>query len=294
MTNGIRATRSLLSDLAQAGLTDVAYHVDTTQNIKHATDEKSLNKTRLKYLNNAKGLGINVMFNTTIHIGNFHDMPDLIDFFKRHSDSIRIISFQLQADIGCGVAGKRDIVITPDTIWKEIEAGLQTTLNHDAIRAGHKHCNRYGISLIVNNNAYDLLSETDFIADLLVATAHITLYRQHKWKTARKILHWSLSHPVYIGAIAKWTIRLLKQTGADLIKGKGKVSSLSFFIHNFMDACQLDQERLDACVFNTMTLDGPVSMCLHNVKRDEYILQAIPVLTEQEIKFWHPLQRQTI
>ena len=56
-----------------------------------------------------------------------------------------------------------------------------------------------------------------------------------------------------------------------------------------MDACQLDQERLDACVFNTMTQDGPVSMCEHNAKRDEYILKPIPITHEQEIKFWHPL-----
>ena len=30
-TNGIKATRDLLSELAEAGLTDVAFHVDTTQ-----------------------------------------------------------------------------------------------------------------------------------------------------------------------------------------------------------------------------------------------------------------------
>jgi tetraether lipid synthase len=57
-----------------------------------------------------------------------------------------------------------------------------------------------------------------------------------------------------------------------------------------MDACQLDQERLDACIFNTMTQDGPVSMCEHNAKRDDFILKTIPIKTEQEIKFWHPLE----
>lgn len=290
MTNGIRATRSLLSDLAQAGLTDVAFHIDTTQNIKHATDEKSLNKTRLKYINNAKGLGLSVMFNTTIHKDNFHEIPLLVSFFKAHADSIRTVSFQLQAEMGRGIAGKRDVVITPDTVWTKIEDGLQIKLNHEAIKAGHKHCNFYGMCLTINRNAYDLFAESDFITELHAVTAHITLDRKHKWNTARQILCWILFHPDYILPISKWALRFYKQIINDLINSKGKMSSLSFFIHNFMDACNLDQERIDACVFKTMTRDGPVSMCLHNAKRDEYILQAIPVVDEQGIKFWHPLE----
>jgi tetraether lipid synthase len=290
MTNGIRATRSLLTELADAGLTDVAFHVDTTQEIKGTTDEKSLNERRIKYINNAKGLGLSLMFNTTIHKYNFHEIIDLVSFFKLHADSVRTVSFQLQADTGRGVAAKRDVIITPDTVWNEIEQGLQITLNNKGIIAGHKQCNRYGMSLIVNNHAYDLFADTELISELQTITADITLDRKHKWHTAKQILYWLLSHPNYLNPIAKWMTRLLKQTRSDLIKNKGKVNTLSFFIHNFMDACQLDQERLDACIFKTMTRDGVISMCEHNAKRDEYILQSIPIMTEHEIKFWHPLE----
>lgn len=290
MTNGIRATRLLLSELADAGLTDVAFHVDTTQNIKHNHSEQSLNKTRLKYINNAKGLGLSMMFNTTIHKDNFHEIPVLINFFKDNADTIRTVSFQLQAETGRGIAGKRDIVITPDTVWKKIEESLGIKLNHDAIRTGHKRCNRYGMGLIVNNKAYDLFSETDLIAELHAATAHITFDRNRKWKTTRQILCWMLSYPNYVWPICKWALHFLKQIKNDLSINKTKVNSLSFFIHNFMDACNLEQERLDACVFHTMTKDGPVSMCQHNAKRDDYIMQAIPIAREQAIKFWHPLE----
>jgi len=290
MTNGIRATRSLLRELAEAGLTDVAFHVDTTQEIKGTTDEESLNKRRLKYINNAQGLGLSVMFNTTIHKYNFHELIDLVSFFKSHADSVRTVSFQLQADTGRGIADTRDIVITPDTVWNEIEQALQTTLNNKAIIAGHKQCNRYGMSLVINNRAYDLFAESDFISKLHHATAHITLDRQRKWKTLKDIANWLFSRPVYLLSISQWALRFVYQGKFDLIKSKGKVNSLSFFIHNFMDACQLDQERLDACVFKTMTRDGAVSMCKHNAKRDEYILQTIPIMTEHEIKFWHPLE----
>lgn len=226
MTNGIRATRPLLIDLAQAGLTDVAFHVDTTQNIKHATDEKSLNKNRLKYINNTKGLGLSVMFNTTIHKDNFNDIPDLIDFFKSHANSIRTVSFQLQADTGRGVAGKRDVVITPDTVWQKIEQGLETRLNHEAIKTGHKLCNRYGMSLITNKKAYDLFAESDFISKLHAATADIILDRKHKWNTAVQIFYWSLSHPAYLLSISKWTYRLFKQLKTDLFKSQRQAKQL--------------------------------------------------------------------
>ena len=70
-TNGILASRKLLGRLAEAGLCDVAFHVDTTQERKRngqmITDEADLNKTREQYLERAKGLPLKVIFNTTAH-----------------------------------------------------------------------------------------------------------------------------------------------------------------------------------------------------------------------------------
>ena len=290
MTNGIKATRPLMIELAKAGLNDVALHVDTTQNIKNATDEQSLNKYREKYINNIKGLGISIMFNTTVHQGNFHEIPDLIKFFVSHADSIRTVSFQSQADTGRGIADKRAEIITQETVWKQIEKGLGTPLNHEAVRTGHKKCNRYGMTVVTNNRAYDLFSNSDLIGDLQASTSNITFDRKHKWRTTAKIIGWAFSNPKYILPIAAWGFDVLKQIKKDLILNKGKVNTLSFFSHSFMDACNLDQERIDACVFKTMTKDGPVSMCAHNANRDDYILQTIPIVKEQEVKFWHPLE----
>jgi len=66
-SNGIKATRELLAELAANGLIDVAFHVDTSQRRRGATDEASLNPTRLDYIERARGLGLSVMFNTTVH-----------------------------------------------------------------------------------------------------------------------------------------------------------------------------------------------------------------------------------
>ena len=70
---------------------------------------------------------------------------------------------------------------------------------------------------------------------------------------------------------------------------RGRVSSLSFFVHNFMDANNLEQERIESCVFMNMTPDGPVAMCEFNARRDDYILKGVPLKTESTVMFWDPM-----
>src|SRR5215831_1475787 len=70
MTNGIKATRDLLAELAEAGLNDVAFHVDLTQQRKGFSTEKALNIIRREYIERGRGLPLNVMFNTTVFQGN--------------------------------------------------------------------------------------------------------------------------------------------------------------------------------------------------------------------------------
>jgi 7,8-dihydro-6-hydroxymethylpterin dimethyltransferase len=61
---------------------------------------------------------------------------------------------------------------------------------------------------------------------------------------------------------------------------------ISFFTHNFMDACNLNAERVDACVFMAATAEGPMSMCAYNAERERILLKPI-VLASGET--WQPL-----
>jgi len=76
-TNGIRATRPLLAALARAGLNDVAFHVDLTQQRQGYASEAALNAVRADYLARARGLGLRIMFNTTVFAGNLAEIPAL-------------------------------------------------------------------------------------------------------------------------------------------------------------------------------------------------------------------------
>ncbi len=289
MTNGKKASRGLLEDLAAAGLVDVAFHVDTTQGIKGYSNEVELNEVREAYIEHARGLPLSVLFNTTIHRGNFHEIPAIVGFFTANADVVRTASFQLQADTGRGVLRERDSGITLASVAAQIQVGAGTPINFDASVIGHPGCNRYGMCLAVNGVLYDFFDDTAFIGRMQSATTHLQWDRIGQSRAVKTFSTWLMRHPQYLLPSIGWAGRKLWAMKRDLNATGGRINTLSFVIHNFMDACTLDPERIHACVFRVMTADGPVSMCLHNAKRDAYILQPIPVQTAEGGRYWQPL-----
>jgi pyruvate-formate lyase-activating enzyme len=289
MTNGLRATRELLADLAACGLEDVAFHVDTTQQRKGYGSESDLNRIRRKYIEAAAGLSLSVMFNTTVHDGNLEEIPEVVRFFRAHAGKVRTASFQLQAETGRGIQGKRSSLITLEVVAAQIERGAGTPINFGASLVGHPGCNRYGLCLEVGGRLHDAFDDPGFIARIQAATAGLALHRNDPMRTARGFLLWLAVHPEHLGAILKWTLKKVWRMKRDLLASRGRVRSLSFLLHNFMDARALERDRIDACVFMTMTRDGPVSMCMHNARRDGFILQPIRFYDSDRRRYWQPL-----
>ena len=292
-TNGIKATRDLLGELADAGLVDVAFHVDMTQQRRGYKNEIELNKIREAYIERARGLGIQVMFNTTAFNGNFHEIPDIVRFFVRHSDVVRLCSFQLQADTGRGVERMREAVISQDTVQRQIEAGAGTKIAFDTAGIGHPGCNRYAMTLVANGNVHDVFDDEKFITRALKESADLQFDRTQRKKALETLAAWVVKNPWILGPGTVWAAKKLWRLRKDLIAARGEVGKLSFFIHNFMDACHLEKDRIDACVFMVATQDGPMSMCLHNAKRDELLLKPLRLKAEGTVaKFWDPVTGQ--
>jgi hypothetical protein len=287
MTNGIKARRPLLKQLLEAGLCDVAFHVDMTQERKGYDSEEELNQLRLQYINNARGLGLSIMFNTTVHGGNFHEIPVLVEFFKQHADAVRTASFQLQADTGRGTQSGRAPTINNQTVWAQIECGLGTALNRNAIQVGHPQCSGYGMSLIANGNAINLYKNSNAIGKLQALTAHIPFQRNDRRATFHAFKDWLSQHPVQVFNALILAGQLLAPHWQPLLRCKGRLHSLSFITHNFMHDNALESQRIKACVFTTMTAKGPLSMCMHNAKRDTFILAPVKLSNGN---FWQPLE----
>jgi hypothetical protein len=288
-TNGIRASRDLLEALCEAGLIDVAFHVDMTQGRPNYGSEVALNRVREQYLERARGLPLSVLFNTTVFDGNLHEIAQVVAFFVRHSDVVRLASFQLQADTGRGVLGSRGVGLTRQAVTAQIRAGARAEINFDATDAGHPGCNRYAMTFVANGRVYDAFDDSAFVREMLGKTSALSFDRISRGRVVAASMAWLARNPAMWGKVSRWLARKGWQMRKDLLASRGTVNKLSFFIHNFMDACDLDEGRIDACAFMVATADGPVSMCLHNAQRDRHVLKPVEVRGGSVIRFWHPL-----
>jgi 7,8-dihydro-6-hydroxymethylpterin dimethyltransferase len=286
-TNGIRASRALLDELCEAGLEDVAFHVDMSQGRKGYASETQLHALREAYIERARGLPLAVMFNNTIFPGNFHELAELTRFFVRHSDVVRMASFQIGADAGRGTQRAR-VAVDPKTVIQEIRAGAGANLRFDTMSAGHERCNRYAFGLVINGKVHDFLADARFVQQTLAQSAYLTLSRANKKALWRSIAGHLLGRPATLLGVASRLAALLWRERRHVVAARGALRKISFFVHNFMDSAQLERERCEACSFMAMTADGPVSMCLHNAKRDDYLLVPAAVQRAHKLMFFNP------
>jgi molybdenum cofactor biosynthesis enzyme MoaA len=292
-TNGIKCTHEYLRDLAQAGLADVAFHVDLTQERKGYKTELDLNEVRQQYIENARGTGLSVFFNFTVTRENFHEIPEIVRFYVRNADMVKTASFQLQADTGRGTQRERDAIISQESVIAQVEEGAGISIDFDASPVGHRKCNRYAMCFEVNGKLYNALDESAFVAKI-VAGGDTGWERYTRSSPLAAGLRWVRDHPRDVLPALGYAARLLRRSWRDVLAARGRVNRISFFLHNFMDACHLEPERIKACSFYTVTRDGPVSMCLANAKRDDFVLQRVQIQGEGGKQvLWDPLTGRT-
>ena len=293
LTNGILLNREWLAQLAADGLNDVAFHVDMTQERKGYACEADLNALRLRYIDMARGLPISVLFNTTVFAGNMHEMADVANFFVQHNDVVRFASFQLGADTGRGtVAGRDPVTVTQASVCDALSQGAGVPLNFDALHGGHRSCNRYAMLVSIGGQRFDALADGAFVARVMRDTADVAFARDQGLRGALALGKALLGKRHLWGGFLRlvWGA-LWRARGQWLVKGKlglrvPPVRKISFFTHNFMDACNLDNARIDACVFMAATVDGPLAMCAYNAERDKFLLKPIRLASGET---WQPL-----
>ena len=268
MTNGIRASRAFLTRLAAAGLDDVAFHVDMTQERKGFDSEAELNVVRLAYIRHASGLGLRVLFNTTVFGGNFDELPALARFL-RDQPEVAFVSFQMQADTGRGVLRERPDAITQNSVIHAIEAGYETPMHFDTAAVGHSKCNRYASVVTAGGRAVSVLSAKRLTHQVMAALAqvdestdgHIDI-RDSVWRLVRR-------NPLLAARAGVHLLGCVLRLGRGLLRGP--VRRQSVFVHNFMAAGSLEEDRCASCVFMVATANGPLSMCVHNAQRDLHL-----------------------
>lgn len=289
MTNGIKLTRDLAIELKEAGLTDAAIHVDLTQERKGYASEEDLNAVRREYIERVRGVGLHVIFNTTVFDGNFAEIPKLIAFFAANADVVNLVSFQIQADTGRGALRDRSDVITLQNVRAKLAEACGTSLSWDNIRVGHPDCNSVAYVLIARDRFLDLNRDPELYAAIIRETSDIRYSRIDAFDTAFRVFLWSLARPRLIFLFLRHLALFIVRHARALWAGRKDLRKLSIIIHNFMDAGGLDPERVAACSFMVATDQGFVSMCAHNATRETFIRRPLEIATPDGPRVWDPL-----
>jgi hypothetical protein len=276
-TNGIKCSRDLLAELRAVGLVDVAFHVDITQERKGYTSERQLNEVRQEYLERARGLGLAIIFNTTVCDQNLDEIPELVRFFVHHAGELGMASFQLQADTGRGVLHRRGHALTRQLMQRLIDDACGTRISWDNVLIGHPECHNIGYTLVVGGTqVIDLFDEAAVIERFLADFGTVVLDRSDVPRSALKVArHIFTTRPRWLAFGSSYAARLVRKLLRAMVTTRStRVGKLSFFMQNFQDANALDDERIHHCSFYVATRDGAVSMCAHNATRDDYIIPA--------------------
>ncbi|MEM7545727.1 MAG: radical SAM protein [Pseudomonadota bacterium] len=284
MTNGIKASREMLTRLRRAGLDDVAFHVDLTQERKGYHTEAALNAIRHRYIERTRGLGLRILFNTTIYDGNLAEIPVLAAFFRDHAADITLTSFQMQADTGRGVLRARDEAITQNSVMAAIARGMGSDLDFDTAAVGHSECNRFTMVLVAGGKAVSLLSNRPLFERAVAAVEAEDDPSDSYVEIGRSLRRAALRHPLLALNTVGEALRVLWRLRSGLTAGRPH--RLSILVHNFMDASELRADRCEACVFKVATADGPLSMCVHNAHRDDHLFAPAPIATGGTSGWW--------
>jgi hypothetical protein len=276
-TNGIKATRDLLEELRSVGLIDVAFHVDLTQERKGYTSEQQMDEIREEYLDRCQGLGLAVIFNTTICDQNLDEVPHLVKWFVERAgkNGLGMASFQMQADTGRGFLHKRGRALTRQYMQQMIDEACGTRISWENVLIGHPQCHNIGYTVVVGGSeVLDFFDDPKVVERFLADFGTVVLDRSDVPRSALKVAqHIFRNKPEWLAFGAPFAGRLVAKLVRAMARTRStRLGKLSFFMQNFQDADALDMERIHNCSFMVATRDGAVSMCEHNANRDDYII----------------------
>ena len=178
---------------------------------KGYTSEIQLNEVRQKYLERAAGLGIAVIFNTTVFQGNIAEIPELVRFFVRHAGALGMASFQMQADTGRGYLRKREDLITKQRICRLIEQGCGNThLSWESVLFGHPECHNIAYTVVAGGQVIDLFDDVDVLSRWLTDFGTVALDRTQAVQSATRVLsHMLTKRPDWLLHGGAWAGRKL-------------------------------------------------------------------------------------
>ncbi|MCC7241528.1 MAG: radical SAM protein [Acidobacteria bacterium] len=301
MTHGdtFRRRPGLLERLmAEAGLTEVSIHIDTTQRgrlgYKRPADETMLTPLReecaamIRSARTATGLSLRAATTLTITRDNLDDVPPVVEWCLRNRDVFGMLSFQPVARVGRTEKGLQ--AVTVQELWDRIEPVLArfglVRRGPRAITFGHPDCTRLELLGVYERAGSDprvfpILRDDETDVDMMRAFLNRGLgglnFRDDRpLERACRAMGILLTDPAWtLGPLRRWVVgRLaaLETSGSrlawNLARGRVRIDSFAVVSHHFMSPAELGtatgQERLSACVLRVPVDGEMVPMCQVN------------------------------
>lgn len=264
-------------------MTDVAFHVDLTQERPGYKTELELNEIRREYIENVRGLRAAVIFNTTVFSGNVDEVPELVRFFRANADVVGMCSFQLGADTGRGV-DTRPSPMRLAEMRGIVAKAFPHALSWDSVQIGHPSCHSITYTLQAGEHSIDVGDDSALTETMFRELPDLEMDRTRPVRAALGIVGAFMMKPKAAVQGLSWVGRTLAKNALPVAKNGFRAHKLSVFIQNFMDADNLDAERVRNCSFMVATAEGTVSMCLHNARRSEFLLMGVDRLIKNPVK----------
>jgi len=310
MTHGdtFRLRPRLLERLvSESGLSEVSFHVDTTQRGRHdfrsVDDEMDLMPLRdelaslVRTVRHRTGRRLRAAMTLTVTTNNLAGVAAVTRWVINNHDAISLVSFQPAARVGrtrSDVSG-----VSSEALWEEIaKATSEFGAPIDGPRPldfGHPDCSHYSpfLALLTRNDANPRLMQVvrDDPDDIRLVEEYLSrrsigaTFRDDSpiEAIARAIGVIRLEPRFFLGTARRWISRRLRELSGtalaplilQLLTGKAKLRAVTIASHHFMSASELatprGAERVAACVFRVPVRGRMVSMCEVNATgiRDE-------------------------
>lgn len=246
--------------------------------IERPPDEASLNLYRERFaamfarLKREHGVRYFLAHNMTVTPRNVDQIADVVGACRDYG--FGMFSFQPAAFVGDDRRwhdGYREI--DADEVWGQIERGAGSRLPFDVFQNGDVRCNRTAYGFYAGDRWFPLLDDREPV-DLHVRDVFFRYLGGVNFSgtpihlLAVKVARVAVRHPVVVSTFAGWAVRLVRTVGVRRLL-RGKVRSVSFVMHSFMDAADVapaweamqrgesltdpklraTQERLQACSY---------------------------------------------
>ncbi|MFN7943082.1 MAG: hypothetical protein U0X73_15935 [Thermoanaerobaculia bacterium] len=298
--DGLRRFPGLLDRLVEAGLTEVALHVDSLQRGRRGPYRKARTEAELEPLRDElaemvretrrrTGVRLRAAATLTVARSNFAEMGAVVDGLFHRRDVFGLVSLQPLARVG----RTRETLegVTREELWGQVGEALAPygfeASGTGRLHFGHPDCTRVEPLLVVERpgerpQVFPIvrpgrIEDERFVAGFLdSALAGLAFRDDPPLERTMRILGAFCAAPSFVlREILPWVRERAAESGGplarlaiELVRGRVRIDSFQVVSHHFMSreeaASERGRDRIAACLFRVPIGGRMVSMCEAN------------------------------